>query len=266
MFHAVEKTMGVDGFSPISNPDYGWAYIFFQILLWMAVDTCWQTTAMRTFSTRDPETSRKVFSWTGFIYLGRGMMPMLWGIAALAYLGPNQNSLQAMPIMLSRILPPGVLGLVVAGMLAATMSVNSSYLLGWSSIISQDIVVPLRRKPLSQPAQVKLNRVVNVFVSLFVLFWGVWYTLPGPTYFYLNITGTIYLAGTFSAVIAGLYWKKANTTGGYCAMIVGALVAVSFFFFKVPASYAGAGAFTASAVGMVVGSLIGQRWKKPATV
>jgi len=27
-----------------------------------------------------------------------------------------------------------------------------------------------------------------------VLFWGVWYTLPGPTYFYLNITGTIYLA------------------------------------------------------------------------
>ena len=266
MFHAVEKTMGVDGFSPISNPDYGWAYIFFQILLWMAVDTCWQTTAMRTFSTRDPETSRKVFSWTGFIYLGRGMMPMLWGIAALAYLGPNQNSLQAMPIMLSRILPPGVLGLVVAGMLAATMSVNSSYLLGWSSIISQDIVVPLRRKPLSQSAQVKLNRVVNVFVSLFVLFWGVWYTLPGPTYFYLNITGTIYLAGTFSAVIAGLYWKKANTTGGYCAMIVGALVAVSFFFFKVPASYAGAGAFTASAVGMVVGSLIGQRWKKPATV
>jgi solute:Na+ symporter, SSS family len=264
MHHAVETNMGLNGFSPISNPDYGWAYIFFQILLWMAVDTCWQTTAMRTFSTRDPETSRKVFSWTGFIYLGRGMLPMLWGIAALAYLGPNQNSLQAMPIMLSRILPAGVLGLVVAGMLAATMSVNSSYLLGWSSIISQDIVVPLRRKPLSQKAQVKLNRVVNVFVSLFVLFWGVWYTLPGPTYFYLNITGTIYLAGTFSAVIAGLYWKKANTTGGYCAMIVGALTAVTFFFFKVPASYAGAGAFTASAIGMVVGSLIGQRWKKPA--
>ena len=36
-----------------------------------------------------------------------------------------------------------------SGMLAATMSVNSSYLLGWSSIIAQDIVSPMRANPLS---------------------------------------------------------------------------------------------------------------------
>ncbi len=156
----------------------------------MAVDTCWQTTAMRTFSTKDPETSRKVFSWTGFIFLGRGMMPMLWGIGALALLGPHVDSLEAMPIMISKILPVGVLGLVTAGMLAATMSVNSSYLLGWSSVIAQDMIGPARKKPLSQKGQVRLNRVTNLFVSLFVLFWGIWYTLPGPVYYYLNITGT----------------------------------------------------------------------------
>ncbi len=100
---------------PITNPDYGWGFIIFQMLLWLAVDTCWQTTAMRTFSTKDPETSRKVFSWTGFIFLGRGMMPMLWGIGALAILGPGADSLEAMPIMISKILPVGVLGLVTAG-------------------------------------------------------------------------------------------------------------------------------------------------------
>ena len=264
MYNVVANTMGEAGFDPFTNPDYGWSYIIFQILLWMAVDTCWQTTAMRTFSTRDPETSRKVFSWTGFIYLGRGMMPMIWGIAALAYLGTKESSLNAMPIMLSKILPPGILGMVVAGMLAATMSVNSSYLLGWSSIIAQDIVLPLRKKPLTPRSQVLLNRVANVFVSLFVLFWGVWYTLPGPTYFYLNITGTIFLAGAFSAVIAGLYWKRANTTGGYCAMIAGAAVSVTFFFFKVPANWAGFGAFTAAALGMIIGSLLGKPNDRPA--
>jgi SSS family solute:Na+ symporter len=264
MYNVVANTMGEPGFNPFTNADYGWSYIVFQILLWMAVDTCWQTTAMRTFSTRDPETSRKVFAWTGFIYLGRGMMPMLWGIAALAYLGTNESSLNAMPIMLSKILPSGVLGLVVAGMLAATMSVNSSYLLGWSSIIAQDIVMPLRKKPLTPRSQVLLNRVANIFVSLFVLFWGVWYTLPGPTYFYLNITGTIFLAGAFSSVIAGLYWKRATTTGGYCAMIAGAAVAVTFFFFKVPANWAGFGAFTAAAAGMITGSLLSKRRDRPA--
>jgi SSS family solute:Na+ symporter len=263
MHDAVVMTMGAEGFSPLTNSEYGWAYILFQILLWMAVDTCWQTTAMRTFSARDPEISRKVFSWTGFIFFGRGMMPMLWGIAALAYLGPQQDSLEAMPTMLAKILPAGILGLVVAGMLAATMSVNSSYLLGWSAIIAQDIIQPLRSKPLSPRGQVRLNRLANLFVSLFVLFWGIWYTLPGPTYFYLNITATIFLAGGFSAVVAGLFWSRANTVGGYCAMIAGAVGAVGFFFFRLPASYAGLGSFVLAAMGMIMGSLIGERIRRP---
>ncbi len=254
----VYANMGSQGFNPFTNAQYGWAYIVFQILLWMAVDTCWQTTAMRTFSARDPETSKKVFTWAGFLYLGRGMMPMLWGIAALAMLGPNANSLEAMPVMLTRILPVGILGLVVSGMLAATMSVNSSYLLGWSSIIAQDIILPLRKKPLSSRSQVLLNRVANLFVSLFVLFWGIWYTLPGPTYFYLNITASIFLAGAFAAVIGGLFWSRANTLGGYCAMIAGAVGAVGFFFFRIPASYAGLGSFALAGAAMVVGSLLGK--------
>jgi len=258
MRDAVTRTMGGEGFDPLLNPQYGWAYIAFQILLWLAVDTCWQTTAMRTFSARDSETSKKIFTWTGFIFLGRGMMPMLWGIAALAMLGPAHDSLQAMPMMLARILPNGVRGVVVAGMLAATMSVNSSYLLGWSAIIAQDIVMPLRRTPLSSRSQVFLNRATNLFVSLFVLFWGLWYTLPGPAYFYLNITGTIFLGGSLAAIVGGLYWKRANLTGAYAAMLSGAAGASAFFFLHWPASYSGLGAFVLAFAGMFVGSLLGK--------
>ncbi len=256
MYTAVAQGMGAGGFNPFSSPQYGWAYVIFQVLVWLAIHTCWQTTAMRTFSTRSPEVSKRVFSWAGFIFLGRGMMPMMWGIAALAILGPNQNSLEAMPRMLAGVLPAGVLGLVVAGMLAATMSVNSSYLLGWSSIIAQDIVVPLRQKPLSSKQQVALNRAANLFVSIFVMIWGLWYTLPGPTYFYLNMTASIYLSGTLVAVIGGLFWKNASTLGGYLAMIGGAVATIAFFFFKTPASYAGLGAFVLAGIGMVLGSFI----------
>jgi SSS family solute:Na+ symporter len=148
-------------------------------------------------------------------------------------------------------------------MLAATMSVNSSYLLGWSAIIAQDIIQPLRSKPLSARGQVLLNRLANLFVSLFVLFWGIWYTLPGPTYFYLNITATIFLAGAFAAVVGGLYWKGANSLGAYCAMIAGASGAVGFFFFDVPTSYAGLGSFVLAGVGMVAGSFLGRKENLP---
>lgn len=218
-------------------------------------------------------------TWTGFIFLGRGMLPMLWGMAALTLYGTgaldkagipapvvNGQTLQpieAMPAMLSQILGPGIKGIVVAGMLAATMSVNSSYLLGWSSVISQDVVLPIRRlmgkEPLSSRAQIFVNRVANVFVSLFLLFWGLWYQVPGTVYLYLNITGTIFLAGAFICVVGGLYWKRVNTTGGYCAMIMGASGAIiPFFFLHWGENITGFMAFGLAAIGLIVGSLIGK--------
>lgn len=274
----VTATMGVAGYSPFANPKFGFTFLVWQILLWFSVHTCWQTTAMRMFSTKSPETSKRVMTITGFIFLGRGMLPMLWGIAALTLFGTgalergiplpvvngqNLAPLDAMPAMLARILGPGVKGIVVAGMLAATMSVNSSYLLGWSSIISQDVVLPLRRllkrDPLSSRKQIFVNRLANLFVSMFLMFWGLYYTPPGAVYLYLNITGTIFLAGAFVCVIGGLYWKRANTLGGYLAMLMGATGAiVPYFFLHWSETVAGFGAFGLAAVGLVVGSILGR--------
>jgi SSS family solute:Na+ symporter len=279
----VTTTMGDAGFNPLVNPKFGLTFLVWQILLWFSLHTCWQTTAMRVFSTKGPETSKRVMTWTGFIFLGRGMLPMLWGIAALTLYGTGAltagvpapvvdgqtlEPIQAMPAMLAHMLGPGVKGIVVAGMLAATMSVNSSYLLGWSAVISQDIVLPVRQAlgkgPLSSSRQIFVNRVANLFVSLFLLFWGLYYTPPGAVYLYLNVTGTIFLAGAFVCVVGGLYWKRSNTTGGYVAMLAGAAGAiVPFFFLGWSENVTGFTAFGLAACGLVVGSLLG---RKPAAV
>lgn len=275
----VSTTMGSAGFNPIQNPKFGLTFLVWQILLWFAIHTCWQTTAMRMFSTKSPETSKRVMTWTGFIFLGRGMLPMLWGAAALTLFGVGavQNGvplpvvngqtlapIDAMPAMLANILGPGIKGIVVAGMLAATMSVNSSYLLGWSAVISQDIIMPIReqlnKSQLSSRSQIFVNRIANLFVGLFLMFWGLYYTPPGAVYLYLNITGTIYLAGTFICVIGGLYWKRANTTGGYSAMLMGAVGAIiPFFFLHWSENVTGFAAFGLAAFGLVIGSFMGKR-------
>ncbi|MFZ0922466.1 MAG: hypothetical protein WA020_05365, partial [Candidatus Acidiferrales bacterium] len=67
--HKVTVTMGADGFDPIISPKFGWTFLVWQILLWLSIVTCWQTTAMRIFSTRDARTSKRVMTWTGFIFL-----------------------------------------------------------------------------------------------------------------------------------------------------------------------------------------------------
>ena len=50
-----------------------------------------------------------------------------------------------MPIFIAKVLPSGLLGLIAAGMFAAFMSTHDSYLLSWSSVITQDIVAPKKR-------------------------------------------------------------------------------------------------------------------------
>lgn len=274
----VTQTMGEAGFNPLVNPKFGLTFIIWQVLLWFSLHTCWQTTAMRMFSTKGPKTSQKVMTWTGFIFLGRGMLPMLWGIAALTLFGtgainngipqPVVNGqtlapIDAMPAMLAQILGPGIRGIVVAGMLAATMSVNSSYLLGWSSVISQDVILPIRnalgKGALSSRKQIFVNRVANLFVSLFLMFWGLYYTPPGAVYLYLNITGTIFLAGAFVCVVGGLYWRRSNTTGGYAAMLLGAAGAIiPYFFLHWGENVTGFAAFGLAAGGLVFGSLLGR--------
>jgi hypothetical protein len=117
-------TLGAAGFDPLVNPRFGLTFLAWQVLLWFALHTCWQTTAMRMFSTKGPEVSKRVMSWTGFIFLGRGMMPMLWGIAALTMFGTGPvgrdgvpmpvfsgrviEPLEAMPAMLAQILGSGL--------------------------------------------------------------------------------------------------------------------------------------------------------------
>lgn len=263
MVTEVAKEYSVGGFDPFQNPTIGPVFLIWQLVFWTAVHTCWQTTAMRAFAMKSPETSMRVLRWTGFIFLGRGMLPLLWGVAAFTYFkmkGVVHEPILAMPHMLSELLPVGIKGFVVAGMLAATMSVNSSYLLSWSTVISQDVLMPIRRmsgKPaLSSQSQIRWNQWTNVFVSLFLMLWGLFMKLPGTAYVYVGMTGNMYLSGAFVAIIGALYWKRTTKWGCFMALAGGALgTIIPYFFTNSPQNWIGFLAFVMAVMGLVIGSV-----------
>jgi len=153
-------------------------------------------------------------------------------------------------------------------MLAAFMSTHDSYLLAWSSVLTQDIVAPLCKRELSQQARLTLTRVFIVLIGLFLLVWGLWYELPGTMWNYLAITGTMYLSGTLALMVGGMYWKRANVTGAYCAIGLGVLFPLLQLFlnpwikrtvgFEISAGTAGLLAYLVAQAGMVLGSLCGE--------
>ena len=55
----------------------------------------------------------------------------------------SETTLMAMPVFLNQILPVGIIGIITAGMLAGFMSTHDSYLLCWSSVLTQDVIAPL---------------------------------------------------------------------------------------------------------------------------
>lgn len=94
---------------------------------------------------------------------------------------------------------------------------------------------------------------------------------------YMYITGTIYLAGAVGTVALGLYWKRANTAGAYCALILGAIAPINFLIMsQVPehvpdglqplvesSNLSGLMSLILAGLGMVVGSLLTQKSHSP---
>jgi solute:Na+ symporter, SSS family len=264
---AVETNYGVGGFNPFVNPTMGWQYVLFNLMLNTAAVLTWQTIIARVLAAKDTGTGRKVYTRTSFFFVCRFLIPGIWGIAALATLGPVANTLEAMPTYLSTAVPAGLMGILIAAMLAADMSTDSSYMLTWCSVIYNDIMAPFRKKPWSEKRGLFWNRTIIAFIGVFLLLYGLWYPLKGDLWTYLGVTGTIYLASISVLLIACCYWRRANSWGAAAAIIVSAIIPVSYLVMEqLPATaalaksigpyYSGIATYVLSAAAMVVGSLL----------
>ncbi len=240
MVAAVQTNYGDGGFNPFIHPDMGVAYVVFNAMVAFAVVLTWQTIIQRVLSAKDSETGRKIYKGTSPFFVCRFLLPGIWGIAALATLTPEQvgdNTILAMPTFLSTFIPPILMGVVVAAMLAADMSTDASYMLTWGSVIYNDIMAPFHKGQWSQKKGLVWNRFIIAIIGIFLLVYGLWYEIKGDAWTYLAITGTIYLSSMSVLLLACCYWKPANNWGATAAIILGALMPVSFLVLqKIPAT------------------------------
>lgn len=277
----VAHNLGSGGFNPFANDNLGWIFIVWMLITNFAAAALWQPGTTRALSAESPETGKKIFKIASLTFAGRAMIPMMWGIIAFTMFPglTGEASLAAMPRMLGQVLPTGVIGILIAGMLAASMSTYSSYLLAFASVITRDVIWALTKEQLSEKTLLTITRVWVGLIGIFLLVFGLLYTPPTSSLKYIYITGNMYTAGAISAVGFGLYWKKANNIGAYTALITGAVAPIAFILvanFKdsLPAfllwiadpNIAGFLSFGLGATGMVVGSLLTQKICPPKDI
>ena len=209
-------------YNPIQNR--GGAYISWQVVLGFVSAVIWPTAMTRILAIKEVKMVKKQYMWSSISFLSRFIIPSFLGICAFIYFDGNSDSMQTLTLMpryLSEILPTGILGIVVAGMLAAFMSTHDSYLLCWSTIITNDIIEPISNKTLSSAIKIKITRYIIVLLGLYIFYWGMFYEGSDAIWDYLGITGAIYFTGAISVIIFGLYWSKASSTGAMAALLSG---------------------------------------------
>ncbi|NCU27967.1 sodium:solute symporter, partial [Candidatus Nomurabacteria bacterium] len=132
-------------------------------------------------------------------------------------------------VVMSKLLPVGVLGIFTAAMLAAQVSTDDTYMHSWGSIFVQDVIVPLRKKHFLPAEQVKYLKMSICGVGVFAFLFSLLFPQNDYVMMYLAMTGTIWLGGAGAVIIGGLYWKKGTTLGAYGALITGIVFAVISF-------------------------------------
>jgi len=135
-------------------------------------------------------------------------------------------------IVLTKVLPLGLMGLFAAVMFAAFVSTHDTYLHSWGSIFIQDVMLPIRQivrrddKPISPKSHIWLLRLSIIGVAIFIFLFSLFFNLQQDILMFFALTGSFFLGWAGVTIVGGLYWKYGTKQGAWVAALVGLALAL----------------------------------------
>jgi len=174
---------------------------------------------------------------------------------------------EALPALMNEVLPNGLLGLALAGLMAAFMAGMAANVSAFNTVVTYDIWQTYVRKDRPDGYYLRIGRRVNVYgvvVGVATAFIAAGFSNIQD---YIQQLQSYFNAPLFATFIIGLFWKRMTPWAGFAGLIAGVLgaagtsVAISLgwvtFNSSQMGSFVGASvAFVADAVVTVVVSLV----------
>jgi len=214
----------------------GWFFAIFPV--WFISIAAMQ----RIVAARDEKTARRAFLLTG--------VPIEWplfaigstliGLIARMLMPELQDPEMATPMIIMKLLPAGVAGIVIAAYIAAVMSTADSVLMGPVAIYTNDIYRKFLRPDASEQSLVRVARIATIVLG--VLSIGMAYLVPNVLELILYAY-TFGAAGLFFPMLGLLFWRGTTASGAFWSMLGGGSAAVLWVLldepFGVSSSYLG---------------------------
>ena len=165
---------------------------------------------------------------------GEGFLPMLAGGA--------HNADAAFPVLVAKLLPAGVKGVVVCGILAALMSSLASLFNSSSMLFTIDFYKRFRPET-PEKRLVVIGQVATVVIVLLGILWiPIMRSVGDVLYAYLQDVQSVLAPGIAAAFLLGICWKRTSAQGGMWGLLSGMIIGLTRLGAKVYYSTLGAAA------------------------
>ncbi len=130
-----------------------------------------QLIVQRLLSARNLKDSQKAVIGSGAIIIVQFTIFLILGIMLFAFYGKmNIKPDEIFPLFIIKILPVGLSGIIIAGLLAAAMSTLSGSISSLASSTMHDIYIPLFGKNLDESSKLKISRIFTlIWAGLLIL-------------------------------------------------------------------------------------------------
>lgn len=151
----------------------------------------------------------------------------------------NLNTDAAFPTLVAKLLPAGVKGLIVCGILAALMSSLASLFNSSAALFTIDFYQ--RYRPNTDPKKlVRIGQAATVvIVALGILWIPIMRSIGDVLYLYLQDVQSVLAPGIAAAFLMGICWKRTSAQGGMWALISGLVIGLCRLGAKIYYSNAG---------------------------
>jgi len=225
---------------PPSHPDFPWTGIFFGAPILGVWYWCTdQVIVQRALAAKDEGHAKGGTVLAGFLKILPVFMLVIPGLVARALYPAEMaaDSNAAFPLLVVRLMPTGLVGLMVAAMLAALMSSLSAVFNSSSTIFTMDFYRHVRPKA-GERELVNVGRAATVIMVALGLLWIPFMRyISNQLWIYLQSVQA-YIAPPIAAVfLLGVTWKRANGAGALAALLTGFVLGTARFVLEL--AYAG---------------------------
>ena len=216
-------------FLPLDNKDYPWL----AIILGYPIMGIWfwctdQSMVQSVLGAKSLKTGQLGANFTGWLKILDVALFIIPGIACFVLFPNLKDPNEAYMTMVTRLLPVGMTGMVMAVIIAALISTIDSALNSLSTVFTMDIYIKKYKPEASQEEIVKIGRYVTLIGAIIAIFLALSIdTIEGGNLFdkFQKVLG--FIAPPMSVLfLFGVLWKRTTTKAANFALLGGSIISI----------------------------------------